>query len=92
MIARRKTIRGIEGRPSDEKARVAHHRKEGTTAEATRNSEEARAGAEPTNSEDRVPTGAAVAGTDNAAEAREPATTAAKLREARRRAMHLARQ
>ena len=80
MIAQRKTIRGIEGRPSDEKARVARHREERAMAEATRNSE------------DRVPTGAAVAGTDNAAEAREPATTAAKLSEARRRAKHLARQ
>ena len=41
MIAQRKTICGIEGRPSDEKARVACHREEGATAEATRNSEEA---------------------------------------------------
>ena len=88
MIARRKTIRGIEGRPSDKKARVAGHREEGAMAEATRNSEEAQAGAQPTNSGDRVPTSAAVVGTDNAAEAREPATTAAKLREALRRAMH----
>ena len=92
MIARRKTILGIEERPSDEKARVVRHREEGATAEASRNSEEARAGAEPINSEDRVPTGAAVTGTHNAAETREPATTAAKLREARSRAMHLTRQ
>ena len=46
----------------------------GEPAEATHNSEEARAGTEPTNSEDRVQTGAAVTGTDNAAEEREPAT------------------
>ena len=64
----------------------------GEPAEATRNSEEARAGAEPTNSEDRVQTGAVVAGTDNAAEKREPATTTAKLSEVLTRTTHLARQ
>ena len=92
IIAQRKTVRGIEGCPSDEADRVARHKEEGATTEATRNSEEARAGAELTNSEDRVTTGAAVAGADSAAEARELAMTEAKLTEARRRAKHLARQ
>ena len=86
IIAQRKTVRGIEGCPSDEADRVERHKEKGAMAEATRNSEEARAGAELTNSQDRVTTSAAAACTDNAAEARELAMTEAKLTEARRRA------
>ena len=79
-IARRKIIPGIARHSKEAAEEAARHGAVGEPAEATRNSEEARAGAEPTNSEDRVTTGAEVAGTDNAAEARELAMTEAKLR------------